>query len=415
MNSARQLFDCSENILLKKVFTYLISLGLSFQVLGLLLVSDGSAYSTNVSIFLMIPSLLAMILFRGSTNLFFKPNASKLLLAFLVYILIYAAFVSDGLSDFKKWLKICVYILLYLYSYYFLMKENIRLFDRVVMLIIIVSSIFAWATIINVFFVEGASFAYRSVRLEKLGLWGLADLKNSLVSALYYGAVSILALFYFFKEKTHLSRSVLLISLVGLCLYVLFTYSRSVWMALFFSYLIFMGITFRDFKKYIVIFFVVFAAFLAVVYSGLYPGMEISLTYRDLIWEEWFARLHSFWLLGSGPSAEFNVCIDIPGRNCFNQVHNLYMQLIYELGVVGLLLFISVIYFLVIEGVKSFSNKYISLGFSWLVFSLTAGISSYHTMLTRPSVYWIVMWVPIAIILYCITTEINEKRNRVIC
>ena len=414
MNSATQLFDCSENILLKKVFTYLISLGLSFQVLGLLLVSDGSAYSTNVSIFLMIPSLLAMALFRESTNLFFKPHASKLLLAFLAYILIYAAFVSGGLSDFKKWLKICVYILLYLYSYHFLMKENIRLFDRVAMLIIIVSSIFAWATIINVFFVEDASFAYRSVRLEKLGLWGLADLKNALVSALYYGAVSILALFYFFKEKSYLSRFMLLISLVGLCLYVLFTYSRSVWMALFFSYLVFMGITFRDFKRYLVIFFVVFTAFLAVIYLGLYPGMEISLTYRDLIWEEWFARLHSFWLLGSGPGAEFNVCIDIQGRNCFNQAHNLYMQLTYELGVVGLLLFIAVICFLVIEGVKSVSNKYISLGFSWLVFSLTAGVSSYHTMLTRPSVYWIVMWVPIAIILYGITSEINEKRNRVI-
>lgn len=409
MSSVWQLFDFSENLLLKKIFAYLIALGLSFQVLGLLLVSDGSTYSTNVSIFLMIPSLLAMLLFRELTNFFFRPHASKILLAFLVYILIYAALVSEDLSDFKKWLKICVYIILYLYSYYFLMKENTRLFDRVAMLIIIVSSIFAWATIINVFFVEGASFVYRSVRLERLGLWGLADLKNALVSALYYGAVSLLALFYFFKEKTHLSRSVLLVSLVGLCLYVLFTYSRSVWMALFFSYLIFMGINFRDFKKYIIIFSVVFAVFLVVVGLGLYPGMKISLTYRDLIWEEWFARLHDFWLLGSGPGTEFNVCIDIQGRNCFNQAHNLYMQLIYELGFVGLLLFVSAIYFLVIEGVKNFSNKYISLGLSWLVFSLTAGLSSYHTILTRPSVYWIVMWVPVAIILYCINSEAEKE------
>lgn len=124
MSSVWQLFDFSENLLLKKIFAYLIALGLSFQVLGLLLVSDGSTYSTNVSIFLMIPSLLAMLLFRELTNFFFRPHASKILLAFLVYILIYAALVSEDLSDFKKWLKICVYIILYLYSYYFLMKEN---------------------------------------------------------------------------------------------------------------------------------------------------------------------------------------------------------------------------------------------------------------------------------------------------
>lgn len=403
MNSGVRMFDCSKNLLLEKVFTCLIAFGLAFQVLGLLLVSDGSVYSTNVSVWLMIPSLLAMVLYRESTGLFFKPFASKLLVVFLAYILIYASLSPEESSDFKKWLKICVYILLYLHSFYFLMRTNIKFFDKLALLVIIVSSVFAWATIINVFIVEGASLAYRSVRLKELGLWGLADLKNALVSALYYGAISILALFYFFNEKSYLTKFVLLISLLGLCLYVLFTYSRSVWMALFFSYLVFMGLTFKNFKKYIVIFFVVFVVFLTVVYLGLYPGLEISLTYRDLIWEEWFARLHSFWLIGSGPGAEFNVCIDILGRNCFNQAHNLYMQLTYELGIVGLLLFMGALYLLIVDGFKSASNKYISLGFSWLMFSLIAGLSSYHTMLTRPSVYWIVMWVPIAIILYSIS------------
>lgn len=408
MSDGVRLFDCSDNLLLEKILTYIIAFGLAFQILGLLLVSDGSVYSTNVSIWLMIPSLLAMVLYRESTSFFFKPFASKLVVVFLAYILIYASLAAEELSDLKKWLKICVYILLYLHSFYFLMRANIKLFDRLTLLVIIVSSIFAWATIINVFVIEGASLAYRSVRLKELGLWGLADLKNALVSALYYGAISILALFYFFNEKKYLSRFVLLISLLGLCLYVLFTYSRSVWMALFFSYLVFMGLTFKNFKKYIVIFFVVFAVFLAVVYLGLYPGLEISLTYRDLIWEEWFARLHSFWLIGSGPGAEFNVCIDILGRNCFNQAHNLYMQLTYELGIAGLLLFMGALYLLVVEGFKSASDKYISLGFSWLVFSLIAGLSSYHTMLTRPSVYWVVMWIPIAIILYSISSK-TEK------
>lgn len=404
-----KLLDFSENVLLERTFSYLIAFGLVFQILGLLLVVDGSVYSTNVSTFLMIPSLLALVLYRESASLFFKSFVSKLLVGFLAYVLIYAGFTSESIQEFKKWLKICFYILLYLHAFYFLMRVNIKLFDKLGLLIVIISSVFAWATIINVFFIDGASFAYRSVRLTELGFLGLADLKNALVSALYYGAISIFALFYLFRVEGYLNRILLLVSLIGLCLYVLFTYSRSVWMALFFSYLVFMSISFGNLKKYIAIFFVAFIVFSLVIKLELYPGLKFSLTYRDLIWEEWFARLRSFWLIGEGPGAEFNVCIDIPGRNCFNQAHNLYMQLFYELGILGFLLFVSMVTALVVFGIKNISNSYFLLGFSWLVFAILAGMSSYHAILTRPSVYWIVVWIPIAIILYVIS--INSKES----
>lgn len=392
----------SENTVLKIVLTCLISFGLAVQILGFLFFTDGSAYSTNISLWLMLPSLFSFFIYRVITKKFFSTLASKLLLLFLSYVLIYALTLSSDLSDVRGWLKICLYILLYVYAIFFVMSSSEKVFDWLALALVFTTAFFAWATLFNTFVIEGGSFAYRAVRLTELGIWGLANLKNALVSALYYGAISIAALFYLFRVKSNSIKSLILISFVGLGLYVFFTYSRSVWMALFFAYFIFFSIQYGNVKKYLALFLFVFLLFYIVVALGVFPGLEISLTYRDLIWKEWFSRLSSFWFLGEGPGAEFNVCIDIVGRNCFNQAHNLYMQMTYELGVIGLLLFLLLVFSLTVEGVKSLSSPYMSLGFSWLVYSLLAGLSSYHTVLTRPSVYWIVMWIPVGVIIYSI-------------
>ena len=238
----------SENTVVKIVLTCLISFGLAVQILGFLFFTDGSAYSTNISLWLMLPSLFSFFIYRVITKKFFSTLASKLLLLFLSYVLIYALTLSSDLSDIRGWLKICLYILLYVYAIFFVMGSSEKVFDWLALALVFTTAFFAWATLFNTFVIEGGSFAYRAVRLTELGIWGLANLKNALVSALYYGAISIAALFYLFRVKSNSIKSLILISFVGLGLYVFFTYSRSVWMALFFAYFIFFSIQYGNVK-----------------------------------------------------------------------------------------------------------------------------------------------------------------------
>lgn len=398
-------------------FSVMACIGLLIQLLGFLLITDGSRYSTLITIFLFVPAIILLFMLgKKEACAFFRQRAVGVFLVLLLYVFVYAVFVfalnKEYEADYlKHWIKITIYSFLYVFFISYLIANSSEWFFRCLLVFCLLASFFAFMTLIKVYLFDKGSLDYRATRLYDLGIYGLANLRNPILSALYYAAAAIAAIYCYFKCERGWLKGLVTVGFLFLNMYVFFTFSRSVWLGLFCAYIVFLSVFFGRVK-------LVFLAFLAIAILGFlivkfafYSDFEISLTYRDMIWNEWLSRLPGFWLLGIGPGADFNVCINIidSRQDCFNQAHNLYMQFWYQYGFFGILLFCVFILSLFKTAVGVGEQKALyALGASWMIFALTSGVAAYHEFFTRPSIYWVVFWVPVGVLIG--VHHLKEKR-----
>ena len=389
------------DVMLPKAWLLILALGLFVQLTGLLFNSDGSRYATQTYLLLFVPSLILLLWQRLSLHTW-SQVPGVLFLCLLAWVLLSGLLHQGSSNGAVYWLKIVLLILLYVFAVACLARHK-RAFIWLLVAVATVAAVFAWLTLYYQFGVLDKPLGYRVLRhtrLNELGWRGLADLKNPIIAGLYYGVFAVLLTYLLVGFKVRAWQAALLVmGMLGLLIYVLFTASRGAWFATAAGCLVAL-LLFPNIKSRILI---GLGCLVVIVAVGLFwPEIQherkIGVSGRDLIWGNWADRLPEFWLMGAGAGAD--LIFKLPNSNHdYLHAHSLYLQLWYEYGIVGFGLFVWLLLSLLWKGWQCRAEPLARLGLALLVLAMVAMVSDVYAIFHRPSPYWVLFWFPVGILL----------------
>lgn len=384
----------------RAVLLVVMSVGLFVQLAGLLFNSDGSRYATQSYLLLFLPALV--LLMSGSQVMtIFRQPAAWILLTLMAWVLLVAGLHEGSDKSVMVWAKVLLLVLLYVYAVASLVHSGRKL-TYVIGLALGVVSAFAWWTLIYQYGVLEHPYSYpeaRQFRLHELGWRGLADLDHPIVAGLYYGVFGVVLCWLFVSFPVRLWQGAgLAVGMLGLLLYVLFTFSRGAWFSLACAGFVLLLLVPNLKSRSLLGLGVLVSGLLALL---LWPEIQaergVGLSNRDQIWGNWLNKLQEFWLTGSGAGADIYYKF-ANGYETFH-AHSLYLQLWYEFGLPGIVLFVSLLLSLFWKAWQCRELPLARLGTALLVFALVAMVSDIYAIFHRPSPYWVVFWFPVGILL----------------
>jgi putative inorganic carbon (HCO3(-)) transporter len=381
----------------------MLAIGLYLQLAGICFISDGSRYATITNITLFVPALASVVFFRDAL-----PALNKTTVGFLGALFLWVAFVAifnEGSTGTPwRWLRLILYAGLYVAAVGLVMQSN-NLWRVLLLAVVCTTAIFAWLSLLQAFLIDDRGFGFRAFRLDSWAGHRMADFDNPIVAALYFGVMAIVALYLSLREKGGL-RLLSFIAFLAASSYCYFTYSRGVWIGLLAAVMVYLAVSLstRQFRLLLLVFAPL--SVVGVLLLGRAGGIDAS--YRDEIFRGWWSKLDTFWLWGAGAGADPNICVEAIQR-CFNQAHSLYLQFFYEYGVFGLLLLLGLLCALSVNGWRNRAEReFAPLGLSLAVFVVVVSVANYYVIFLRPGVFWIVFWLPVAIL---ICEEAGPRRS----
>lgn len=380
----------------------ILSIGLFIQIAGLLLIGDGSRYATQVHLFLLLPSLLLMLQARLNLNLWRQLPAFALL-GLMAWLLLNAILRPDaGEHSLGYWLKIVLFITLYIFAVSRLTQQ-----PRALLMLLrvcgAIAALFAWLTLIHQFGIKAIHLDYATIRddarLYTLDWQGLADLNHPIIAGLYYGVfIIVLSHCLISRSRRAWQSGLLLLAIAGLVIYVLLTFSRGAWFATAGAGLcILLLYPNRRSHALLLMGVILLVCMLVIFWPHVHNEWVRGTSRRDLIWLSWLDRLPEFWLWGEGPGAPFN--FTYPWTGSVKHAHSLYLQLWYQLGLPGILLFIALIVSLLQKGWRLRKQPLARLSLALFILGLIGMLTDIHSVFLRPQPYWVIFWLPAGMLL----------------
>ncbi|MBD3736255.1 MAG: O-antigen ligase family protein [Pseudomonas balearica] len=245
---------------------------------------------------------------------------------------------------------------------------------------------------------SGFDFRYRAFRLHSSGISGFAEFGNPIISGMHLAFAGLTAFWCLLDSRRWSSRLFWGLLLLPLGVYAFLTFSRSAWLALAAGGLVLLW-RLGNPRTWLLS----GAALLVLVALVLmkFPGMfdieaARNLTYRDLIWSMVLDAMPGYWLQGHGAGVSMNV-MHIPNQTVVN-THSLYLEVLFQFGLVGLLLFLGMLA-LAIRRLWLSSSPLALLALSLLSASVAVMFFELHSFIHSPNLIWLWIWLPLAIAL----------------
>ena len=124
--------------------------------------------------------------------------------------------------------------------------------------------------------------------------------------------------------------------------------------------------------------------------------VERGTTNRDLIWTMVIDSMPGYWFAGHGAGVEMSQ-MSIPGQTVVN-THSLYLEVLFQYGVVGLLLFLVAL-LMATRAMWTERSDLSVLGVSLLAGSIGVMFFELHSFIHSPNLIWLWIWFPMAIAL----------------
>jgi len=377
-----------------------LSLGLFIQLSGLLFNNDDSRYATQIHLLLFLPALLLWAAERFDWGMWRQPSA-YLLLGLLGWVLLRGSLGADSDKPPHYWLKIGLFILLYVFSIHrLLIAGSLR---KSLLAAIIVSALAAWLTLFYQFGVLDKPLSYAELRtygrLSELGWGGFADLSHPIIAGLYFGLFALLLLGLIVEfEPRWPSLVIAYVGLAGLLFYVLLTFSRGAWFATLAGGLVLLLLSPKPRARQLLgLGILILLAMLLIFQTELQSELRQGTSQRGPIWQNWLDRLPEFWLYGDGAGKP--LVYTYPWGDTVFHAHSLYLQLWYEYGVIGAGLFAALLCALLLKGWQLRRQREARIGLAALVFAMVAMVSDIYALFHRPSPYWVIVWLPIGFLI----------------
>lgn len=377
----------------------LLALGLFVQLSGFLFNNDGSRQATQVYLLLFVPALILLIAERFALSWWRQPSA-LILLALLGWVVLRSCF-DDSWKAPGYLLKVALLILLYVFVVGHLVRKGV--IEIPLALAVLLACCFAWLTLIVQFVVLDKPLAYEVLRstgrLRELGWHGFADFSHPIPAGLYYGIFAVLLLNVLVeRELKAWAWLPVLVGLAGLLVYVLFTFSRGAWFSTLAGSLTLLVLSpQRRARVLLPIGALLILLMMTVFWSRVEHEWFLGTSQRGPIWLNWLARLPEFWALGKG--AGVNLVYRYPWGDVVYYAHSFYLQLWFEYGIVGFVLFVLLLGSALLKAWRLRADPAARVALATLVFALVAMVSEVSTVFSRPNLSWIVLWLPIGLIM----------------
>lgn len=252
---------------------------------------------------------------------------------------------------------------------------------------------------------RGLDFSYRAFRLHSSGIPGFAEFFNPIISGMHMAFAGLTACWCVLVTRKSSARLFWICCLFIISGYVFLTYSRSAWLALGLGGLVLLVLRGR------LVFWAIFGGALLGALALLrfkFPEifsieLERGTTHRTLIWAMVLDSMSGFWLIGHGAGVEMSK-MQIPGQTVVN-THSLYLEVLFQYGIVGLLIFVSLL-LKSIHLMWADRSDFSVLCLSILLASIGVMFFELHSFIHSPNLIWLWIWFPIAVALGgCINRE----------
>lgn len=384
-----------------KALVFCLLLGLFIQISGKVWIGSGSARNSQIYIWLLLPTLLFLATYRFSSIKISYSKSDLLWLSFLLWVASSAFWATDSEHDAFSLAKRGLLIALYLYSIRILITINESFLRNALLAAVAMVAIGALVSLVNQYLVVGRPLSYRAFRIDRSGIGNLADYGWPVAAGIFHGGVSLWALGISFQRQTSskIAGFWFLVFSV-LALYVYFTFSRGAWFALLAGSVAVILLQ-KSRRGWIALFIggAVSLVTFALYWTQLLVEFEDKqISGRGFIWEYYLEVMKGYWIFGHGLGTPF--AYHWPGSDAVSpHAHSLYLQQIYDSGLVSLILLLSALFLLARRAWHYRRNKWICLAVPPLIFALVAMITDVERLFTRPGDYWTVFWLPVAIIL----------------
>ena len=397
----------------------------------------GSAsHVAQTLIWLMLPALLLCIF--GSKWLFkgFKPDKLEYCILLFLCLNVVSYFWSSTDRNFDRFYKDLLFIVLFLASLSALVRSPKNNLVSIMEISGLIVAIGAALSIHNYYIVNDATFHYRAFRISDMGYGPFANFSNPIPAALFYGPF---VLFFFVRfldsKEARLKQFLFLLAATILLTYVILTGSKAPTYSLLVGFIILWSFRRDPITTALCLAFFAFAFAIGLKtnaikiefpaaspttqahpYSKIEP-LSAGSNFRELpsiqklednlnkrfsnratIWFGAIEQILDAPLFGHGIDAEFKQPY-FNDRMVAAHPHNLYLQILYDTGLVGLTLFLSIAFLTLKGGWKYRHIPMVQVAFSILVFGLLSFITDVHKMFQRPHPYWLLFWLPVGIII----------------
>jgi O-antigen ligase len=330
---------------------------------------------------------------------YFVPNIREiwrhpLFLAVAVYTLylLLSGFWSDPRDwyRFGQMLTISVYLLAFIAITRFLIRWNRALYRRMLQLCVLVAAIAALASIVD----YTHALEFPGARLD-----GIGSLTNSNEFSNVYGVFALLAMGFALQSKA-LAHKLALLGAVGIFIcFVWLGQSRTAFSSLIVTLLILVSLAVKERS-------VLYAGSLAALTGALvlvFPDVIEQALLRGLglrpqIWGQAWAQALASPLIGHGLVSPISIHV---GGEHFETIHNAFLQVFWQGGVIGLGLFLGLLAVLFRHAwlVARRENNFTI--FAILLFATCVMLTGVDTLIARPRDQWMLFWFPVALLLSC--------------
>ena len=378
---------------------WVMGLGLFIQIAGYVFFESGSARNAQVYLWLLLPAVIygGRLLFTGRA-----AWPSWQYFSWLLLLLWMALSTLWGSAEEPwDWAKRSIPIALFLLAIHYLLRRDAAFMRKALLLGVAVVALGALASLLYQFVWLEKPLAYRAFRIDRLGIGNFANYDHPVVAGIFHGAIAAWALGAFLDRRTPARMAIFWLAVFSaLALYVLLTYTRGAWFGLLGCAIaaVFMQRSVRGW----VLLGVGGCCFLLVLlmwWGSLTSQFQHNpLSGREQIWEYFFDGVMSgHWLFGHGLGTPF--VFEFSGGFKVYHAHSLFLQLIYDSGLVALALMVAGLLGVFWKVWTLRDDPWVRLAFPAFVFALIAMLTDVERIFVRPGGYWTVFWLPLAILL----------------
>ncbi|MDR3158972.1 MAG: O-antigen ligase family protein [Zoogloeaceae bacterium] len=345
-------------------------------------------------------------------------SESSIRIALLLGLFAAVAFRCKPVLDLNLMIFLLFWIYLFLNAYFF---DNAQIMRRLTVILIfvyvsaislkdfcfcrkwiaIVTGIIAFCALFSIaaHMIRGElSLSYRLTAISGSSFENFAEFHNSIDAGTYYAPSLAFAIWLALSSKKNIAIINWALCAFIIAAFLYFTYARTAWLAsMAFIGILFMFMATPRVKK-LVFWIVGIAIFLSVIFASdviLYEFTERKFSHRDEIWKDVISSLSGYWIFGHGAGAKPGAFFIGNGKYVWH-MHNLYLQVLYQFGLSGLILMLIVSVACLAKLFRLRSNALASLWLAILSGGLLSMFFAMNNFVGTPNRIWIYFWLPIA-------------------
>ena len=365
-------------ILVDKVFP----VGIFVLLTGLLWIGDHGNYSKLFYWFLLLPTLLRLV---AQPRSFVQMFCSRVLIAYLVFAIymsvsILWSFPEDSVPSL---IKHPLFSLLLFFSVFELAQRRFDLLRLVIKWAAICATVAALITIAR-YLGEGTG--------SRLAGYG-AFYNPLLISHVFGFFVALWFGIYFMENELFQPLPLLGILICGALLFATGSRTPLVAMVAAVAWLAALSAN----RKAAVVLGAIF--FLGIVILSFVPEVitQRGFSYRTEIWASALRQIKEMVWFGHGHGTPLSIQLDsFPYP--FSEPHNLSLQVLYDGGVAGLVLWLSIYAVALKHAWQLRSDPWVLAFSATVVYGMAAGFTEGGAVFSRPEEHWFLLWIPLALL-----------------